>query len=102
MTCKEFFENIVEQVKKANYYYNGTFLKEVEGQVIEFYNVGHNASHCFAIGLTADGRLAKYSSGEGFCGCEEECDCIQPIEENIKIYSESGLKGIGSGQGRPD
>jgi len=84
MTGKEYFDSVVAQ-SKANYYQYSTATKEVEGEQVEFHYVGRNASHEFAIGLTADGRLVTYSAGEGWCGCEDFCDCIPPLAESIRV-----------------
>jgi hypothetical protein len=84
MLAQEFFDSVVAQ-SKANYHRYHTFDHEVGGKgEVEFHMVGHNASHEFAIAMMDD-KLVTYSAGEGFCGCEGYCDCIQPIDVHVMI-----------------
>lgn len=64
---------------KARMYYAGSEPRPFTHTGIEFYNVGHNASHSFALGVDSSGQVWVHAFGE------DSWDS----ETNAPVYGES-------------
>lgn len=81
----QFFDDIVGQ-SRENFHAYGVFKYKVEGQEVEFHNVGRNSSHEFAVGMLGE-KLVTYAAADD-CWCDGVCECVDRFSESISIRGE--------------